>query len=74
MASTDPVAVDYWASKNILCQLASENGDNISTMDPDNTSTGEFGDWLRLSMDELNAAGYPFTIDPEKISVYVDSK
>jgi len=74
LASTDPVAVDYWASKNILCQLASENGDNISTMDPDNTSTGEFGDWLRLSMDELNAAGYPFTVDPEKISVYVDSK
>jgi hypothetical protein len=74
LASTDPVAVDYWASKNILCKLAAEKGDNTSTMDPDNTSTGEFGDWLRLSMDELNAAGYPFTVDPEKISVYVASR
>ncbi len=72
-ASVDPVAIDCWASKNILCKIAEENGDNTSTMDPDNTSTGEFGDWLRLSMDELNAAGYPFTVDPEKITVYVDS-
>ncbi len=72
-ASTDPVAIDCWASKSILCKIAAENGDNISTMDPDNTSSGEFGDWLRLSMNELNAAGYPFTVDPNRITVYVDS-
>ena len=71
-ASTDPVAIDYWASKNILCAICEANGDNTSTMDPDNTNAGEFGDWLRLSLDELNAAGYDFTIDPEKIAVYVD--
>ncbi len=72
-ASVDPVAIDYWASKNILCRIASENGDNTETMDPDNTSKGEFGDWLRLSLDELNAADYPFTVDPDRITVYVDS-
>ena len=33
----------------------------------------QFGDWLRLSLDELNAAGYPFTVDSDKITVYVDS-
>ena len=72
-ASTDPVAIDHWASKNILCAICEQNRDNTATMDPDNTSDGEFGDWLRLSMDELNAAGYGFTLDPEKITVYVNS-
>jgi hypothetical protein len=71
-ASTDPVAIDYWASKNILCKICADNGDNTATLDPDNTSEGEFGDWLRISMRELNAAGYDFTVDPEKIMVYVD--
>lgn len=71
-ASVDPVAIDYWASKNILCKICSENDGNISTMDPDNTNTGEFGDWLRLSMNELNAAGYDFTVDPGEITVYVN--
>lgn len=72
-ASTDPVAIDYWASKNILCAICEKNGDNTRTLDPDNTDEGEFGDWLRLSLHELNAAGYSFTVDPEKITVYVDS-
>jgi len=71
-ASTDPVAIDYWASKNILCCICEQNRDHTATMNPDNTSDGEFGDWLRLSMDELNAAGYRFTVDPAKITVYVD--
>ena len=71
-ASTDPIAIDYWGSKNILCKICLENGDNISTIDPDNTEEGEFGDWLRLSMNELNAAGYPYTVDPERITVFVD--
>jgi uncharacterized protein (DUF362 family) len=70
-ASTDPVAIDYWASKNILCKICEENNDNISTMDPDNPKEGEFGDWLRLSMEELNASGHSFTVDPKKITVYV---
>ena len=71
-ASTDPVAIDYWASKHILCVACAENGDEISTLDPDNTAEKEFGYWLRASMDELNAAGWGFTLDPSRITVYVD--
>jgi len=71
-ASTDPIAIDYWASKNILCIVAEKNGETPATMDPDNQVVGEFGNWLTLSMDELNAAGYPYTASPDKISVYVD--
>jgi hypothetical protein len=41
-------------------------------MNPDNTRSGEFGAWLRLSMEELNAAGYGFTCDEDRISVHVD--
>jgi uncharacterized protein (DUF362 family) len=72
-ASTDPVAIDYWASKHILCYICEENGDDTSTLDPDNINSGKFGEWLRLSMKELNAAGYPYTVDPDRITVYVDS-
>jgi uncharacterized protein (DUF362 family) len=71
-ASTDPVAIDYWASKNILCAVCEGNGDETSTMDPDNTAEKEFGYWLRASMDELNAEGWGFTLDPARITVHVD--
>jgi hypothetical protein len=70
-ASTDPFAIDYWASKNILCTVCEKNSGNTSTMDPDNTNSGQFGEWFRLSLNELLEAGYPYTIDPEKITVYV---
>ncbi|MCW4048561.1 MAG: DUF362 domain-containing protein [Candidatus Bathyarchaeota archaeon] len=71
-ASTDPVAIDYWASKNILCRVCEEKGYGISTLDPDNTAEKEFGYWLRASMDELNSEGWGFTRDPARITVYVD--
>lgn len=71
-ASTDPVAIDYWASKNILCVVSEGNGEETSTMDPDNTAEKGFGYWLRASMDELNAEGWGFTLDPARITVYVD--
>lgn len=71
-ASLDPVAIDYWASKNILC-VASENGGyEIDTMDPENIAEKEFGYWLRASMDELNVEGWGFTCDPDEITVHVD--
>lgn len=70
-ASTDPIAIDYWGSKYILCVICEENGDKISTLDPDNTSEGEFGDWLRLSLNELKAAGYNFTLDEGSFNVFV---
>jgi len=72
-ASTDPVALDYWAAKHILRAVCEANGwSDTSSMDPDNTRSGEFGNWLRLSMEELNAAGYEFTCEEEKMSVHVD--
>jgi len=71
-ASTDPFALDYWASKNILCKICEKNGGNTSTLDPDNTRKGEFGDWLSISINELIEAGYNFTIDPNEITVFID--
>lgn len=71
-ASTDPVAVDYWGSKHILCAVCEDNGwGATSSMDPDNTRSEGFGDWLRLSLEELNAAGYGFTCDETRMNVYV---
>jgi len=74
-ASTDPVALDYWASKNILYSLgkAKYNAD-VSLFDPDNRTNGCFGDWLRLATAELNDAGYPYTYDEGRIAVKVASK
>ncbi len=71
-ASTDPVALDYWASKYILCRVCSEVFEaDTGTLNPDNTAHGGFGDWLRLSMNELNAAGHLFTCDESRMNVYV---
>ena len=71
-AGTDPVALDYWASKYVLCQLAQERGfQDLYMLDPDYTSPGFFGSWLRLSMEELVRAGYQATADDSAMNVYV---
>lgn len=71
-ASTDPVALDYWAAKYVLMQAASKLGyRDLSSMDPDNTSQRSFGSWLRLSMEELLRAGIFSTVDEDRIAVYV---
>ena len=73
-ASVDPVALDYWASKHILCRVCSDAFEmDAGTMDPDNTAAGGFGDWLRLSMNELNAAGHQFTCDEDRMNVHVST-
>ena len=68
-ASTDPVALDHWASKHILMEAAPD-GDKAS-IDPDNEQPGSFGVWLRLSMDEIMRAGYQATVDEDRMNVYV---
>ena len=68
-ASTDPVALDHWASKHILMETTLE-GDK-STIDPNGVRAGSFGEWLRLSMDEIVTAGYQATVDEERMNVYV---
>ena len=71
-ASTDPAALDYWASKQILLQVAKNKGfTNTSPMDPDNTATGSFGHWLRLSAQEMTKAGKQATVDEAHMTVYV---
>ncbi len=70
--STDPVALDYWAAKYILLQASKNKGySDISSMDPDNVEERSFGQWLRLSMDEINRAGYQTTVDESHMNVYV---
>ncbi|MDR2392860.1 MAG: DUF362 domain-containing protein [Treponema sp.] len=69
-ASTDPAALDYWASKNVLMPAARTAGNRrYTSMDPDGREPGSFGYWLRLSAEELQKRGYPVTMDPGKIRV-----
>ncbi len=74
-ASTDPVALDFWAAQNILMPTAKSLGyTDLSSMDPENNSRGKFGNWLRLSMKELRKSGYNATMDRNAMNVYVDTK
>ncbi|GHT99678.1 hypothetical protein FACS1894142_7540 [Spirochaetia bacterium] len=69
-ASTDPVALDYWASKNVLIPAAQASGNRrYTSMNPDSTEPGSFGYWLRLSMAELEKGGFPATMDESKMRV-----
>jgi hypothetical protein len=69
-ASIDPVALDYWASKNILIpEVAALPGGRGPAMSPDGTTPGTFGHWLRLSMNELHKAGIWATMDESEITV-----
>ena len=70
-ASTDPIALDYWSSKNILMKIAKrESNPYTDSINPDILTRGSFGYWLRLSMDELNKAGYQTTLGDEKTRVF----
>lgn len=71
-ASIDPVALDYWAAKNILMPAAREKGyDNLESLDPDNTSPGSFGSWLRLALAEMQKAGHRATVSEKSVNVYL---
>jgi len=73
-ASTDPVALDYWAAKYILMKVAELKGyGDRSSMDPDNLNPGSFGNWLRLSMNEIIRAGYQSTIEEDHMNVYISN-
>ncbi|TYB84181.1 MAG: DUF362 domain-containing protein [Kosmotoga sp.] len=72
-ASTDPIALDYWVSKNLLVKVAINIGNKYGSnnMDPDNIKKGSFGSWLRLSMNELNSSGYKTTIQPDRMNIFI---
>lgn len=53
-ASTDPVALDYWAAKYVLLPHTTAAG-----VDPDDPAPGSFGHWLRLSAQQMQNAGLP---------------
>jgi hypothetical protein len=72
VAGTDPVAIDYWSSKNILLRVTPDKTDsNMKTMDPDYIKQGSFGEWLRLSMTEITRAGYQATVDESKMNIHI---
>jgi len=71
-AGRDPVALDYWAAKNILLPTAEKLGyRDTDSLNPDVLRKGSFADWLRLSMEELQRAGYPSTTDLDGIAITV---
>lgn len=76
MASTDPIALDYWAAKHVLMQTAELTGwTAIGTLDPDSTLRAglseAFGVWLRLTETELIQNGYTVTCDETRMNVYI---
>ena len=81
-ASQDPVAVDYWASKNVLMPTAMLNYDIYSSLDPDYESLSlpyggseqmdeSFHNYLRRSMDILVDAGLQATMNQSEMNVFV---
>jgi hypothetical protein len=72
VAGTDPVAIDYWSSKNILLRVTPNiTADDVKTMNPDYIAQGSFGEWLRLSMNEIIRAGYQATVEESKMSIRI---
>lgn len=67
-ASIDPVALDVWTTVHVLIPEAERiPGGRAASMDPTLNEPGTFGHWLRLSLNEMLAAGYNFTMDENKM-------
>lgn len=78
IAGVDPVALDYWSSKNILMKTSEQIGyTDIHTLDPDNTLksglTEAFGVWLEKSKGELIQSGYNVTSNEQEMNIYVNA-
>jgi len=76
MASTDPVALDYWAAKNVLMPTAVINGyEDTHHLDPDNTESGgltdAFGVYLNNTKHELIRNGYTVTTNMNRMNVFI---
>jgi len=80
IASTDPVAVDYWAAKHVLMQTATLIGyTDVHSINPDNTdrsgvSVEAFGVWLKRAEAEIARAGYSVTLDENEMNVYLSTE
>jgi hypothetical protein len=73
VASTDPVALDMWAVKNILIPQIEANGytpAQYAAQNPDD-SQSTFRRYLDRSMSEMLAAGIPTTNDPSAFRLHI---
>ena len=81
-ASQDPVALDYWASKNVLVPTAMLNCEVYSSLDPDyeplspqyigyDQMDESFHNYLRRSKDVLFDAGLQATMNQTEMNVFV---
>ena len=74
VAGVDPVALDVWATKNIMIPQIVENGfaheDYRDTQDPDNPDS-VFRTYLDRSMNELLISGIDATNDPDAVTLHV---
>ncbi|MFC2100015.1 DUF362 domain-containing protein, partial [Candidatus Bipolaricaulota bacterium] len=68
-ASTDPVALDYWATKYILMQGAEQLQKSSASFDPDGTNS--FAEYLRTSAEILMEEGFPVTYTESSMSIHV---
>lgn len=69
-ASIDPVALDYWMSKQVLMPAATERGYANSSLDPNNPS-GIYHQYLVNSMNELKRANFNVTMNETEMNVYL---
>ena len=69
-ASIDPVALDYWMSKQVLMPTATKRGYSNSSLDPNNPS-GIYHQYLVNSMNELKRANYNVTMNEAEMNVYL---
>jgi len=70
-ASTDPVALDVWAARNVLMVQVASSGRDPSSLNPTGTDQGTFGFWLRLTVDELKRHGHSVTMDEGEIVAHI---
>jgi hypothetical protein len=71
LASTDPLALAYYGSKNVLQQTAELIGyTNTNSINPDNTKQ-TFGNWLKLTKQQISQAGYQVTTQEDQMNIFV---
>lgn len=72
-ASTDPVALDAWAARNILMAGAEQVGYQTSSFNPseDESPNGSFANYLEESRKVLRGDGFRVNSDSRAMNVYV---
>lgn len=74
MVSVDPVALDVWATENVLMKAARSQGiTDLSKFDPRSSEPKSHGEWLKKSMIQMQKADHQVTDDPDSFNVYLAS-